>query len=65
MTEYWIINPESRKLHVLRRFGDVWEEVILGEDATHRTHLLPGLEVRVGELLGDEPMDDADEIGEA
>ena len=37
---------------VLRRAGDVWEEVLLGEDGVHRTELLPGLEARVGELLG-------------
>ena len=64
VTEYWIINPETRKIHVLRRLGDVWEEAVLGEEATFRPDILPGLEVRVGEILGDEPMDDADEIGE-
>jgi len=65
VTEYWIVDPETRKLHVLRRLGDVWEAVILGDADLLRTHLLPGLEVHVGELLGDEPIDDADEVGEA
>ncbi len=57
--EYWILDPSLRRMLVLRRAGDVWEEAILNEDGVHRTHLLPGLEARVGELLG--PADDADD----
>ena len=50
--EYWILDPKRRRMLVLRRPGDVWEEVPLGEDGVHRTELLPGLEARVAELLG-------------
>lgn len=50
--EYWILDPTRRRMLALIRMGDTWEERILGEDGIHRTELLPGLEVRVGELLG-------------
>jgi hypothetical protein len=39
----------------LRRVADVWEEVVVPADAVYHTHLLPGLEVRPGELLGLRP----------
>ena len=69
VSEYWIIDRFARKMHVLRRAGDVWEEVLLGEEATHRTDLLPGLEANVGEILGppaeaDDGLDDDGENGE-
>ncbi len=64
VTEYWIIDPEARRMHVLSRRGDVWAERVLGEADVHRTDLLPGLEVHVGAMIGDEPMDDADAIGD-
>ncbi len=50
--EYWILDPKRKRLLVLRRAGDVWEEVVVKTSETYRTHLLPGLEVRPGELLG-------------
>jgi Uma2 family endonuclease len=50
--EYWIVDPKRRRMLLLLRLGDVWEEVVLNEDGVHRTELLPGLEARVGELLG-------------
>ena len=50
--EYWILDPKRRRMLVLLRMMDVWQEVIVAEDGVHRTELLPGLEVRVGELLG-------------
>ncbi|MEJ7638052.1 MAG: Uma2 family endonuclease [Singulisphaera sp.] len=52
VTEYWILDPKPRTLLVLQRAGDVWLEVLFKADETYRTHLLPGLEVRPGELLG-------------
>lgn len=52
VVEYWILDPKLRRLLVLLRCGDVWEEVVLGEEGVYRTELLPGLEARVGELLG-------------
>jgi Uma2 family endonuclease len=50
--EYWIIDPEKRRLHVLVRSGDAWQERIVPERGLYRTILLPGLEVRPAELLG-------------
>jgi Uma2 family endonuclease len=50
--EYWILDPNLRKLTVLQREGDIWAEVQVPIDGIYRTHLLPGLEVRPSELLG-------------
>jgi len=50
--EYWILDPEHRRLHVLTRAGDTWEETIIPESGVYRTIFLPGLEVRPAELLG-------------
>ena len=50
--EYWIFDPQRRKLVVLQRAGDVWEEHELSETADYRTELLPGLVVSVGDILG-------------
>ena len=44
--------------------GDIWEERLLGEDGVHRTELLPGLEARVGELLGPPEPEPAEDEGE-
>jgi Uma2 family endonuclease len=56
--EYWILDPNRRRMLVLLRLGDTWEEHVLSEDGVHRTELLPGLEARVGELLGPPIADD-------
>ncbi len=58
VSEYWILDPARRRMLVLIRMGDVWEERLYPEDGIHRTELLPGLEVRVGELLGPPPTDE-------
>jgi Uma2 family endonuclease len=50
--EYWILDPRPRILLAQRRLGDVWQDFLVPADAVYRTHLLPGLEVRPGELLG-------------
>ena len=50
--EYWILDPKRRRMLVLLRRDDVWEERLLGEADIYRTEQLPGLEARVGELLG-------------
>jgi len=51
--EYWIIDPALRRMLVHRRAGDTWQEVIVPAGEVYRTHLLPGLEVRPAELLGE------------
>ncbi len=50
--EYWILDPKRRRMLVLLNRGTEWEELVVAEEATYRTELLPGLEARVGELLG-------------
>jgi Uma2 family endonuclease len=50
--EYWIIDPEARKMTVLIREGDVWSETIVFEGQPYHSHYLPGLEVHLEELLG-------------
>ena len=52
VAEYWILDPSTRQLRVLRRAGDAWEEAVVAAGATYHTALLPGLEVRPDELLG-------------
>lgn len=50
--EYWILDPALRRLLVLQRAGDVWEEVVRVPGEIYKTHLLPGLEFDPGEHLG-------------
>lgn len=57
--EYWIIDRSLRRMLVLRRAGDTWEEVPVAEDASYRTHLLPGLIVPMAEILAPVEYDDA------
>jgi Uma2 family endonuclease len=52
VTEYWILDPARRHMRVLQRAGDVWKERIVSAEGAHRTHLLRGFVVRLGELLG-------------
>ena len=49
--EYWIIDPVTEELRILSRDGDVWSETILKRGQAYQTPLLPGLEVRLEELL--------------
>ena len=50
--EYWILDPATRKMLVLTRAGDTWKETKVAAHRTHRTHLLPGLEVVPDDLFG-------------
>jgi Uma2 family endonuclease len=52
VTEYWILDPATRKMTILCRAGDTWEETVILPGGTHYTHLLPGLEVRTDDLFG-------------
>jgi Uma2 family endonuclease len=52
VSEYWIVDPDTRRLVVLSRAGDTWDETVVPAGTVHRTHLLPGLEVRPEDLLG-------------
>jgi Uma2 family endonuclease len=55
--EYWLLDPSRRQMLVLQRAGDVWKKRTVAAEGAYRTHLLPGLVVRPGELLG--PPEDA------
>lgn len=50
--EYWILDPNTRKLHVFTRSIDVWKETEVAGNSIYRTHLLPGLEVHPDSLFG-------------
>ena len=52
LREYWILDLAKRKLLVLTRVGDTWEETLVVPGALHRSSLLPGLEVSPEELFG-------------
>jgi Uma2 family endonuclease len=49
--EYWIVDPSLRRLTALKRAGDTWNEVVVAVGATYQTRLLPGLDVRIDDLL--------------
>lgn len=50
--EYWVIDPKKREMRVHSRAGDTWRIATVRANAAHRTHLLPGLEVRPADLIG-------------
>jgi Uma2 family endonuclease len=52
VSESWILDPGKRRLLVLQRAGDVWEETAVLPGTVYQTRFLPGLEVRPEELLG-------------
>lgn len=51
VAEYWILDPQLKRLLVLRRAGDIWVEVVVPVGKTYRTRLLPGLVVDPGALM--------------
>jgi Uma2 family endonuclease len=57
VTEYWILDLARRRMLALQRAGDVWKQRTVAAEGAYRTHLLQGLVVRPGELLG--PPEDA------
>jgi Uma2 family endonuclease len=56
--EYWILDLKLRRMMVLLNRDGAWQQLLFGENDTYRTDLLPGLEARVGELLGPPPPED-------
>ena len=59
--EYWILDPFQRSCLILQRLGDTWQERLVPLDGIYRTELLPGLELRPGELLGSREVDEESE----
>lgn len=49
--EYWIVDPQERRMLALTRHGDRWREHRLAADAAHRTSLLPGLSLRLSAVF--------------
>ena len=49
--EYWVIDRFRRTMTVFRRARRTWREIVVREDETYRTDLLPGFEPPLGKLL--------------
>jgi Uma2 family endonuclease len=49
--EYWVIDRFRRTMSVFRRVRRNWREIVVREDETYRTDLLPGFELPLGKLL--------------
>ncbi len=50
LLEYWIVDPESRRVTVLLRDGDTWEERVFGDGQRAEGLALPGFSVDVATL---------------
>ena len=50
LLEYWIIDPEMRRVTVLTRDGDAWAEAAFGDGQTASGLALPGFAVSVADL---------------
>ena len=63
LDEYWIVDPLERKVTVLTRRGDTWEEAVFRDDQVIVSLVLPGFATTVAELWvdveGDADDDDA------
>ncbi len=53
LLEYWIVDPQARRVTVLVRHGDVWAERVYQDDQTAEGIVLPGFRGRVAELWVD------------
>ncbi len=66
LREYWIVDPQTRRVTVLARNGDVWVERVFQDDQIIESHVLPGFEGRVADLWHDpEAEAEADPDGNA
>jgi Uma2 family endonuclease len=50
LLEYWIIDPQARRVIVLTRRGDVWAEQVFQNDQMAQGLVLPGFHVLVSDL---------------
>jgi Uma2 family endonuclease len=53
ISEYWIIDPQTRQVTVLYREGDIWVERVFQGDQTIESRVLPGFAGRVADLWVD------------
>jgi Uma2 family endonuclease len=58
--EYWIVDPEARRVTVLLRDGDAWEERIFADGRRAEGLVLPGFGVEVAAIWPSPETDDAD-----
>ncbi len=66
LLEYWIVDPIERKVTVLTRRGDVWDERVVRGDQVIPSLVLPGFLTTVNELwqtIEDEDSDEAEANG--
>jgi Uma2 family endonuclease len=61
LREYWIVDPQARRVTVLCRDGDVWVERIFQGDQAIGSLVLPGFAGRVADLWVDVDAGDGDE----
>ena len=59
LLEYWIVDPIERRIVVLVRDGDTWDERAFAVGQVAEGLVLPGFRAAVAELLGP-PVDEAD-----
>jgi Uma2 family endonuclease len=57
LREYWIVDPQTRRVIVLSRDGDVWVERVFQSDQTIESRVLPGFEGRAADLWLDADAD--------
>ena len=50
LLEYWIVDPLERKVTVLTRRGDTWDEAVFRDDQVIASLVLPGFALRVSDL---------------
>jgi Uma2 family endonuclease len=51
--EYWIIDPEQRKMLALRRFQGSWREKAVSASGKYKTSLLPGFQLDLGKVFAE------------
>jgi Uma2 family endonuclease len=62
LDEYWIVDPLERKVKVLTRRGDGWDEQVVRDDQVIPSRVLPGLLTTVNELW--QELDEAEDAPE-
>ena len=61
LDEYWIVDPLERKVTVLTRRGDTWDEAVFRDDQVIVSLVLPGFTTTVAELWVNVEDDDGDD----
>jgi Uma2 family endonuclease len=61
LLEYWIVDPLERKVTVLTRRGDAWDEAVPRDDQIIRSLVLTGIATTVADLWIDVEEGDEDD----